>query len=92
METVNPLAQEPSNADGNTREMQHDEELALRSDWGSDESDCESLGDGRPRDENKDGDHDGHDQTFPHVSRARVPRLSDLCTPVSVMYDIQSTK
>ena len=41
--------QVPSNADGNSRET-HDDESALHSDWGSDESIHESLGDGRPRD------------------------------------------
>ena len=28
-----------------------DDESTLHSNWGSDESDCESLGDGRPRDD-----------------------------------------
>ena len=42
--------QVPANADGNLRET-HDDESALRSDWGSDESICESLGGGRPRDD-----------------------------------------
>ena len=41
--------QVPANADGNLRET-HDDESALHSDWGSDESIHESLGDGRPRD------------------------------------------
>ena len=34
-----------SNADGNPRET-HDDESALHSDWGSDESIRESIGDG----------------------------------------------
>ena len=40
--------QVPANAGGNLRET-HDDESALHSDWGSDESIHESLGDGRPR-------------------------------------------
>ena len=44
------VSQVPSNADGNTRET-HDDDSALRSDWGSDVSDSKSFGDGRPRDD-----------------------------------------
>ena len=49
MNNEKQVAQVPSNADGNTRET-HDDDSALRSDWGSDESDTECHGDGRPRD------------------------------------------
>ena len=49
MNNENRPQQVPANADGNLRET-HDDESALHSDWGSDESIHESLGDGRPRD------------------------------------------
>ena len=49
MNDENRPQQVPANADGNLRET-HDDESALHSDWGSDESIHESLGDGRPRD------------------------------------------
>ena len=49
MSNEKQLPQVPSNADGNPRET-HDDESALHSDWGSDESLHESFGDGRPRD------------------------------------------
>ena len=54
--------QVPANADGNLRET-HDDESALHSDWGSDESIHESLGDGRPRDaiDEHQGDPRGRD-------------------------------
>ena len=54
--------QVPANADGNLRET-HDDESALHSDWGSDESIHESLGDGRPRDaiNEHQGDLQGRD-------------------------------
>ena len=42
--------QVPANADGNLRET-HDDESALHSEWGSDGSICESIGDGQPRDD-----------------------------------------
>ena len=42
--------QVPANADGNLRDTQ-DDESALHSDWGSDESIRESVGDGQPRDD-----------------------------------------
>ena len=47
MNDENRPQQVPANADGNLRET-HDDESALHSDWGSDESIHESLGDGRP--------------------------------------------
>ena len=50
MSNEKQLQQVPSNADGNPRET-HDDESALHSDWGSDESIHESFGDGRPRDD-----------------------------------------
>ena len=50
MNNENRPQQVPANADGNLRET-HDDESALRSDWGSDESICESFGDGQPRDD-----------------------------------------
>ena len=50
MNNENRPQQVPANADGNLREN-HDDESALRSDWGSDESICESIGDGQPRDD-----------------------------------------
>ena len=45
MNDENRPQQVPANADGNLRET-HDDESALHSDWGSDESIHESLGDG----------------------------------------------
>ena len=50
MSNEKQLSQVPSNADGNPRET-HDDESALHSDWGSDESLRESIGDGQPRDD-----------------------------------------
>ena len=50
MNNENRPQQVPANADGNLRET-HDDESALHSDWGSDESICESIGDGQPRDD-----------------------------------------
>ena len=50
MSNENRPQQVPANADGNLRET-HDDESALHSDWGSDESIHESFGDGRPRDD-----------------------------------------
>ena len=47
-EKLLPVA--PANAEAFPRDA-HDDESAVRSDWGSDESICESLGDGRPRDD-----------------------------------------
>ena len=44
------LSQVALNAKAFSRD-EDDEESALHSNWGSDESDCESLGDGRPRDD-----------------------------------------
>ena len=52
MNDENRPQQVPANADGNLRET-HDDESALHSEWGSDGSICESIGDGLPRD-----DHD----------------------------------
>ena len=69
--------QVPSNADGNSRET-HDDESALHSDWGSDESIHESLGDGRPRDaiDEHQGDPRGQDvpdRSLLNESGARSP-------------------
>ena len=50
MNNENRPQQVPANADGNLRET-HDDESALHSDWGSDESIRESVGDGQPRDD-----------------------------------------
>ena len=50
MNNENRPQQVPANADGNLRET-HDDESALHSEWGSDESICESIGDGQPRDD-----------------------------------------
>ena len=50
MNDENRPQQVPANADGNLRET-HDDESALHSDWGSDESIRESVGDGQPRDD-----------------------------------------
>ena len=44
------LSVAPANAEAFSRDA-HDDESALRSDWGSDESICESIGDGQPRDD-----------------------------------------
>ena len=62
MNDENRPQQVPANADGNLRET-HDDESALHSDWGSDESIHESLGDGRPRDaiDEHQGDPQGRD-------------------------------
>ena len=62
------VAQVPSNADGNTSET-HDDDSALRSDWGSDVSDGESFGDGRPRDDPEEH----HDE--PPAQDDQVPNL-----------------
>ena len=69
--------QVPANADGNLRET-HDDESALHSDWGSDESIHESLGDGRPRDaiDEHQGDPRGQDvpdRSLLNESGARSP-------------------
>ena len=77
MNDENRPQQVPANADGNLRET-HDDESALHSEWGSDGSICESIGDGLPRD-----DHDEHreelqarddqEHSLIHESGARAP-------------------
>ena len=77
MNNENRPQQVPANADGNLRET-HDDESALHSDWGSDESIHESLGDGRPRDaiDEHQGDPRGQDvpdRSLLNESGARSP-------------------
>ena len=75
------LSQVALNADGNTRET-HDDESALHSDWGSDESIHESFGDGRPRDDPDEPQgelqaRDAQDHALLPQSGAQAPDLSN---------------
>ena len=83
MNNENRPQQVPANADGNLRET-HDDESALRSDWGSDESICESIGDGQPRDDLDEHREDLHaqdeqDHSLIHESGARTPDSLRIC-------------
>ena len=77
MNDENRPQQVPANADGNLRET-HDDESALHSEWGSDESICESIGDGQPRDDLDEHREelqaqDDQDQSLIDESGARTP-------------------
>ena len=77
MNDENRPQQVPANADGNLRET-HDDESALHSEWGSDGSICESIGDGQPRDDLDEHREelqarDDQDLSFIDESGARAP-------------------
>ena len=76
------LPEVPPNSGAVSRRETHDDESALHSDWGSDESIHESFGDGRPSDDADElqGEQQAPDDQDPLLltkSGARAPDLAN---------------